>query len=46
VVAVARPVLGHRLLLDVDRLLRGATVERVLTEVLGSVPVPVPASER
>lgn len=46
VVAVARPVLGHRLLLDVDRLLRGATVERVLTEVLGSVAVPVPASER
>ncbi len=40
--AVVSPVLGHRLLLDVDRQLRGATVERVLTEVLASVPVPVP----
>ena len=46
VVAVVRPVLGHRLLLDVDRELRGATVERVLTEVLGSVSVPVPVPER
>ncbi len=46
VVAVARPVLGHRLLLDVDRQLRGATVERVMTEVLASVPVPVLAPER
>jgi MoxR-like ATPase len=43
VAAVVRPVLGHRLLLDVDRQLRGATVERVLSNVLGSVPVPVPA---
>jgi len=42
VIAVARPVLGHRLLLDMDRQLRGSTVERVLTEVLASVPVPVP----
>ena len=42
VIAVARPVLGHRLLLDMDRQLRGATVDRVLTEVIGSVPVPVP----
>jgi MoxR-like ATPase len=46
VVAVARPVLGHRLLLDMDRLLRGATVERVLTEVLESVPVPVPVPDK
>jgi MoxR-like ATPase len=42
VAAVVHPVMGHRLLLDVDRQLRGATIERVLTEVLGSVPVPVP----
>ena len=42
VLAVARPVLGHRLLLDVDRQLRGATIERVLDEVLGSLAVPVP----
>ena len=46
VVAVARPVLCHRLLLDMDRLLRGATVERVLTEVLESVPVPVPVPDK
>jgi MoxR-like ATPase len=42
VAAVARPVLGHRLLLDMDRQLRGSTVERVMTEVIESVPVPVP----
>jgi MoxR-like ATPase len=42
VLAVARPVLGHRLLLDVDRQLRGATVDRVLTEIIESVAVPVP----
>jgi MoxR-like ATPase len=39
--AVARAVLGHRLILDVDRELRGATVERIVDEVLRSVPVPV-----
>lgn len=42
VVAAARPVLGHRLLLDMDRQLRGSTVDRVMTEVIESVPVPVP----
>lgn len=46
VVAVARPVLGHRLLLDMDRQLRGSTVARVLTEVLESVPVPVPVPQQ
>jgi MoxR-like ATPase len=46
VAAVVGSVLGHRLLLDVDRQLRGATVERVLAEVLASVPVPVPVPER
>jgi MoxR-like ATPase len=42
VAEVARGVLGHRLLLDIDRLLRGSTVQAVLTEVIESVPVPVP----
>jgi MoxR-like ATPase len=42
IAAVARPVLAHRLQLDVDRQMRGATMARVLDEVLGSVPVPVP----
>jgi len=42
VAAVARPVLGHRLLLDMDRQLRGATIQSVLAEVIESVPVPVP----
>ena len=44
VVAVARPVLGHRLLLDLDRQLRGATVQTVLEGILAKVPVPVPAN--
>jgi len=39
--AVAPSVLGHRLLLDVDRQLRGASVDRIVEQVLGSVPVPV-----
>ncbi|MGC8634099.1 MAG: AAA family ATPase [Candidatus Limnocylindrales bacterium] len=39
--AVARAVLGHRLILDIDRELRGATVDRIVDEVLRSVPVPV-----
>ena len=39
--AVARPVLGHRVLLDVDRQLRGASVERIVDEVLALVPVPM-----
>ncbi len=45
--AVAPAVLGHRLLLDVDRQLRGATVDRIVEEVLRSVPVPIerPAPE-
>ncbi len=41
VVAVAGPVLAHRLRLDVDRQLRGATVEGVLAEILSGVPAPV-----
>ncbi len=39
--AVAPAVLGHRLLLDVDRQLRGATVDRIVEEVVRSVPVPI-----
>ena len=42
VVSVARPVLCHRLLVDIDRQLRGVTAANVMEEVLGSVPVPVP----
>lgn len=42
VVSVAPAVLAHRLLLDVDRELRGATREQVIADVLGGVPVPMP----
>jgi MoxR-like ATPase len=42
VAATAPAVLGHRLLLDVDRELRGATTDAVVAELLESVPVPVP----
>jgi MoxR-like ATPase len=38
---VAHAVLDHRLLLEIDRELRGATPGGVLDEVLGSVPVPL-----
>ena len=41
VAAVARAVLGHRIKLDVDRQLRGASLQRVLDEILARVPVPV-----
>jgi MoxR-like ATPase len=39
--AVAHAVLDHRLLLDVDRELRGATVPAVVDDVLAEVPVPL-----
>jgi MoxR-like ATPase len=39
---VAHAVLDHRLLLDIDRELRGATVSAVTDDVLASVPVPLP----
>ncbi len=39
--AVAPAVLAHRLLLDVDRELRGATAVRVVADLLHSVPVPM-----
>ncbi len=39
--SVAHAVLDHRLLLEVDRELRGATVTVVVQEVLDSVPLPM-----
>jgi MoxR-like ATPase len=38
---VAHAVLAHRLLLEVDRELRGATVTGVVQEVIDAVPVPM-----
>ena len=43
VVDVAPAVLGHRLLVDIDRELRGANAAGALAEVLGSTPVGVGA---
>jgi MoxR-like ATPase len=40
--AVAHPVLEHRILLDLDRELRGATAAGVVDAVLDEVPVPLP----
>jgi MoxR-like ATPase len=34
------PVLAHRLVVDLDRGLRGATADGALTDVLGSIPAP------
>lgn len=42
VAAVAPAVLGHRLLLDLDRRLRGASADAILAEVIGRVPIPMP----
>ena len=39
-----RPVIAHRLVLDLDRELRGATREQVLGEVLDATPVPLAES--
>ena len=39
-----RPVIAHRLVLDLDRELRGATREQVLTDVLDATPVPLAES--
>jgi MoxR-like ATPase len=38
--AVARAVLAHRLVVDLDQSLRGASVDSALTAVLDTVPVP------
>jgi MoxR-like ATPase len=39
--ALAHAVLDHRLLLDIDRELRGATVSAVVDDVLDKVPLPL-----
>jgi MoxR-like ATPase len=46
VAALAGPVLTHRLIVDVDRELRGATAIDVIAEVLGQVDVGVGAAVR
>jgi MoxR-like ATPase len=38
---LVRPVIAHRLVLDLDRELRGATREQVLDDVLDATPVPL-----
>ena len=38
--ALVPAVLGHRIVLDIDRQLRGATADDVIDAVLGSVPAP------
>ena len=38
---LVRPVLGHRLVLDLDRELRGATREAVLDDMLAQTRVPL-----
>jgi MoxR-like ATPase len=38
--AMAAPVLGHRLVVDLDRSLRGASADGALTEILATVAVP------
>jgi MoxR-like ATPase len=38
---LVRPVLAHRLVLDLDRELRGATTEAVLDEILRATPLPI-----
>jgi MoxR-like ATPase len=38
--AVARAVLAHRLVVDLDQSLRGASVDGTLTSILATVPVP------
>jgi hypothetical protein len=37
---MAAPVLGHRLVVDLDRSLRGASADAALTQILATVPVP------
>ena len=39
--AVAHAVLDHRLLLDIDRELRGATADGVIDTVLEAIPIPL-----
>ena len=44
--AIARPVLAHRLVVDLDESLRGASADGVLGQILDSVPVPPVAAAR
>jgi MoxR-like ATPase len=44
--AVAQSVLAHRMLLEVDRELRGATVTGVVDEVVDLVPVPLAGEQQ
>ncbi len=46
VAALAGPVLTHRLVVDIDRELRGATAPAVMDEVVDAVPVGVGAGAR
>jgi MoxR-like ATPase len=39
---LARPVLGHRLILTEEERLRGGTAERLLQEIMARIPVPAP----
>jgi MoxR-like ATPase len=41
VAGMAPAVLAHRILLDVDRELRGATADRVVAELVASTPLPI-----
>ncbi len=41
VAVIAPAVLAHRILLDVDRELRGATADRVVAELVKSTPLPI-----
>jgi MoxR-like ATPase len=43
--AMARPVLAHRLVVDLDQSLRGASVDAVLGAILATVPVPPVVAE-
>jgi MoxR-like ATPase len=38
--AIARPVLAHRLVVDLDQSLRGASAEAALDAILDQLPVP------
>jgi MoxR-like ATPase len=38
--ALARPVLAHRMVIDMDRSLHGVTIDEVLGQILDEVPVP------
>jgi MoxR-like ATPase len=41
VAGIAPAVLAHRILLDVDRELRGATADRVVAQLVASTPLPI-----